>query len=98
MHGGPLGVAGDWFPSAGIDRRRGEAWASGYVGDGVSITNLAGRTRADLVLDRRSELTDLPWVDHRWPRWEPEPLRYLGINSALALAGWADRAEARVGR
>ncbi len=96
--GGPLGIARDWFPSVGIDRRSGLAWAGGYVGDGVSTTNLAGRTLADLVLERTSELTSLPWVGHTWPKWEPEPLRYLGINAGLALAGRADRAEERAGR
>ena len=34
-------------------RRPGSAWAGGYVGDGVSTTNLAGRTLRDLVLGRR---------------------------------------------
>ena len=31
------------------------AWAGGYVGDGVSTTNLAGRTIADLVLGRDTD-------------------------------------------
>ncbi len=96
--GGPLGIARDWVPSVGIDRARGLAWAGGYVGDGVSTTNLAGRTLADLILERTSELTALPWVGHAWQRWEPEPLRYLGINAGLLLAAMSDRAEERAGR
>jgi len=96
--GGPLGIARDWFPSVGLDRRTGLAWAGGYAGDGVSTTNLSGRTLADLVLGRDTALTALPWVGHRWRKWEPEPLRYLGINAGLSLAGWADRAEGRAGR
>ena len=40
----------------------------------------------------------LAWVDHRSPRWEPEPLRWIGINGALRLTAGADRAEARTGR
>ena len=74
------------------------AWAGGYVGDGVSTTNLAGRTLRDLILGRDTELTALPWVGHRSRPWEPEPLRYLGINAGLRLAGSADRAEERSGR
>ena len=74
------------------------AWAGGYVGDGVSTTNLAGRTLRDLILGRDTELTGLPWVGHRSKRWEPEPLRYLGINAGLRLAATADRAEGRAGR
>jgi hypothetical protein len=72
--------------------------AGGYVGDGVGSTNLAGRTLADLVLGRRSELTALPWVNHRSRRWEPEPLRWLGINAGLRLAVAADAQERRTGR
>lgn len=96
--GGPLGVARDWFPSVGFERATGTGWAGGYVGDGVSTTNLAGRTLRDLVLERDTALTALPWVGHRSPRWEPEPLRYLGINAGLRLAAGADRSEGRTGR
>ncbi|GIE90667.1 NAD(P)/FAD-dependent oxidoreductase [Actinoplanes regularis] len=79
--GGPLGIPRDWMPSVGL--RDGLAWAGGYVGDGVAASNLAGRTLADLILGRESELTGLPWVDHRSRRWEPEPVRWLGINGGL---------------
>jgi glycine/D-amino acid oxidase-like deaminating enzyme len=96
--GGPLGVPRDWCPSVGLDRGTGLAWAGGYVGDGVATSNLAGRTLADLVLDRATELTDLPWVNHRSPRWEPEPLRWLGINGARIGVGSADPVEDRTNR
>ncbi|MGA2210334.1 MAG: FAD-dependent oxidoreductase, partial [Acidimicrobiales bacterium] len=39
-----------------------------------------------------------PWVNHRSPRWEPEPLRWLGVNAGLVAMQWADRVEARTGR
>ncbi len=96
--GGPLGIARDWFTSVGLDPATGLAWAGGYVGDGVSTTNLAGRTLRDLILRRDTELTGLAWVGHRSKRWEPEPLRFLGINGGLRLAARADRAEERSGR
>ena len=67
------------------------------MGDGVSTTNLAGRTLRDLILQRDTELLALPWVGHRSPRWEPEPLRFLGINAGLRLAGSADRSEEKKG-
>ena len=79
--GGPLGIPRDWMPSVGL--RDGVAWAGGYVGDGVAASNLAGRTLADLILGRSTDLTGLPWVGHRSRRWEPEPLRWLGINAGL---------------
>ena len=91
--GGALGVPRDWYASVGLDRTTGLAWAGGYVGDGVSTTNLAGRTLADLICGRETELTRLPWVGHRSPRWEPEPLRWLGINAGLRAMTWADAEE-----
>ncbi|MCU0301259.1 MAG: FAD-binding oxidoreductase [Candidatus Nanopelagicales bacterium] len=96
--GGPLGIPRDWFASCGLDRRTGLAWAGGYVGDGVATSNLAGRTLADLIVGRTTELTRLPWVGHRSRRWEPEPLRWLGANGGLAVMSSADAAEARTGR
>ena len=96
--GGPLGVPRDWFSSVGLDRSNGLAWAGGYVGDGVSTSNLAGRTLSDLILDRDSELVRLPWVGHSSRSWEPEPLRWIGINGALKLMASADRKEMRTNR
>jgi glycine/D-amino acid oxidase-like deaminating enzyme len=96
--GGPLGVPRDWCASAGLDRASGLGWAGGYVGDGVGTTNLAGRTLADLILRRDTDLVTLPWVNHRSRRWEAEPLRWLGTNAALRVMALADKAEAVTGR
>ncbi len=96
--GGPLGIARDWHPSVGFDRATGIGWAGGYVGDGVAVTNLAGRTLAALVTGKENECTGLCWVDHRSPPWEPEPLRWIGVNAGLQLMATADRAERRSGR
>ncbi|RZU73384.1 glycine/D-amino acid oxidase-like deaminating enzyme [Micromonospora kangleipakensis] len=96
--GGPLGVARDWAASVGLDRASGLAWAGGYVGDGVGTSNLAGRTLADLIRGAESDLTALPWVNHRSPRWEPEPLRWLAVNAGLRLMFSADEAELRTNR
>ena len=96
--GGALGIPRDWCASVGLDPATGVGWAGGYVGDGVSTTNLAGRTLCDLVLGVDSELTALPWVNHRSPRWEPEPLRWLGINAGLHTMTLADTEEQSTGR
>jgi len=96
--GGALGVPRDWCASVGLDRSTGLAWAGGYVGDGVSTTNLAGRTLADLVLNRETDLVRLPWVGHRSRQWEPEPLRWMGINVGLRAASAADVEERLTGR
>lgn len=91
--GGPLGIPRDWCASVGLDRTTGLGWAGGYVGDGVGTTNLAGRTLRDLILRRDTELTRLPWVGHASRPWEPEPLRWLGINVGLRAMTLADAEE-----
>lgn len=96
--GGPLGIARDWHASVTFDGATGLATAGGYVGDGVTTANLAGRTLADLITGTSTTLTSLPWVGHVSPRWEPEPLRWLGANAALRAMTWADGAESRGGR
>jgi len=96
--GGPLGIPRDWFASCGLDRTSGLAWSSGYVGDGVGTSNLGGRTLADLITGRTTELTSLPWVNHSSPRWEPEPLRWAGVNAGLRAMTGADDEEARTGK
>lgn len=94
---GVLGVPRDWCATVGLDRRTGIGWAGGYVGLGVSTSNLAGRMLADLLLGRETDLTGLPWVD-RTPRpWEPEPLRWLGIHAMYRLYHLADAREAAGG-
>lgn len=96
--GGPLGIARDWWASVGLDRSTGLAWAGGYVGDGVGTSNLSGRTLADLILQQPTDLTSLPWVDHRSRNWEPEPLRWLGTNLGLRVMTRADAKEQRTGK
>ena len=99
--GGPLGIARDWWASCGFDRTTGFAWAGGYVGDGVATTNLAGRTLTELITGApmgAGDLTSLPWVNHRSPKWEPEPMRWLATNLALRAISSADTVENRTGR
>ncbi|MFZ2501915.1 MAG: FAD-dependent oxidoreductase [Nocardioides sp.] len=101
--GGPLGIARDWWASVGLDPATGIGWAGGYVGDGVTTTNLAGRTLRDLVLrdlslGDRTELTDLPWVGHQSRPWEPEPLRWTLVNAGLQTMTAADAEESLTGR
>jgi glycine/D-amino acid oxidase-like deaminating enzyme len=96
---GVFGTSRRWVPTVGVDRATGLAWAGGYVGEGVAPSNLAGRTLADLLLGRDSELTRLPWVDSRpLPRWHPEPLRAIGSTLVWAMRDVGDRQELRSGK
>lgn len=74
-------------------------WAGGgYVGSGVAATNLAARTLCDLIQQDSgqsgaTELTALPWVGHKVRKWEPEPLRWIGVHGMYATYRAADRRE-----
>lgn len=96
--GGPLGVPRDWHATVAYDPETGLGGAGGYVGDGLSTTNLAGRTLADLITGTSSDLTALPWVNHRSPSWEPEPLRFVGANAGLVGMTIADNEEKATGK
>ncbi|RYB93294.1 FAD-dependent oxidoreductase [Nocardioides oleivorans] len=90
---GVLGVPRDWSASVSFDAATGLGHAGGYVGSGLTATNLAGRTLRDLVLGRSTDLTALPWTGHDVRRWEPEPLRWLGVHALYRLYRAADRRE-----
>ncbi|MDQ0333021.1 glycine/D-amino acid oxidase-like deaminating enzyme [Mesorhizobium sp. YL-MeA3-2017] len=90
---GVLGVPRDWCTTAGLDRSSGIGWAGGYVGNGVSSSNLSGRTLRDLILNRDTDLTRLPWVNRTVRKWEPEPFRWLGVHSMYQLYRMADERE-----
>ena len=56
--GGPLAVPRDWSMAIAFDRASGVGFAGGYTGHGVAAANISGRTLADLVLGRDSDLDD----------------------------------------
>jgi glycine/D-amino acid oxidase-like deaminating enzyme len=89
---GVLGVPRDWCATVGLSGHA-HRLGGGYVGLGVSTSNVAGRTLADLALGRHSALTALPWVNRRVRAWEPEPLRWLAVNGLYAAYRRADRQE-----
>jgi glycine/D-amino acid oxidase-like deaminating enzyme len=92
--GGPLAMPRDWMPTMSYDPASGVATARGYTGQGVATANLSGRTLADLILDRQTDITRLPTVNHEPRAWEPEPLRWLGARYVQrGLMRVDDRAE-----
>lgn len=96
--GGAVALPRDWFSSAGLDKSTGIAWSGGYGGDGVATSNLGARTVCDLILNENSELARLPWVNHKIKLWEPEPLRWLGVNVSVQATSFGDKEEIKTGR
>lgn len=91
--GGALGVTRDWHSFVHVDRGLTTASAGGYAGDGVALAFLSGKCLATSILGRADDLTSLPIVGHTPRTWEPEPLRWAGINAMLRAATLADRLE-----
>jgi glycine/D-amino acid oxidase-like deaminating enzyme len=96
--GGPFAVPRDWSMAIGFDRTSGLAAAGGFSGHGQTAACLAGRTLADLILRRESDLTTLPFVDHECRPWEPEPVRIFAARGISGLLGAADGFEDRTDR
>lgn len=94
--GGAVGVTRDWSPYVRTTKNYGEM--GGYAGDGVSLSYLVAGAMADLILEKESMRAQLPFVQWKNPRWEPEPLRWIAINSAIRLSEFADREEKRTNR
>lgn len=90
---GVLGVPRDWCAAVNFDRADGILSAGGYVGHGLSGTNLAARTLRDLILGEDTALTRLPWVGRTARNWEIEPVRWFGATALYAAYRYADRRE-----
>jgi len=78
--GGPVGVPRDWMPTVHFDPTSRLGIITGYTGQGVATSNLAGRLLAALVAADPSNLERLPLAQHRSPNWEMEPLRWLVVT------------------
>lgn len=86
--GGNLGMSRRFKPHMLCDQANGIAISGGYGGEGVGASNLGGRTLADLILQRDTELVHQPWVIPQGgldalKAWEPEPCRWLGYNAII---------------
>jgi glycine/D-amino acid oxidase-like deaminating enzyme len=85
--GGP--VCGTYNCMASIGWLKGERlmYALGYSGHGVGPSQLAGKMVRDLMLDRKTELLELPMVSLKPVALPPEPLKsmMIGIGSRFLL-------------
>jgi glycine/D-amino acid oxidase-like deaminating enzyme len=75
--GGPVSVPLQMAPAIGYLGDERAIYSLGCVGHGVSMTHLNGRTLADLALERKTDLTDVWFVNRSLIPWPPEPLRLV---------------------
>ncbi len=94
--GGTLAMARKFAPHAIFDKRNGIALAGGYGGEGVGAANLFGRTLSDLILERDTPLSRMPWahlseIKQVLTPWEPEPFRWLTYQLINKVFSWEER-------
>ncbi|MDX3784396.1 NAD(P)/FAD-dependent oxidoreductase [Streptomyces europaeiscabiei] len=92
---GVLGVTRDWNGSVHWDPASGIGASTGYAGHGVTSAYVGGRTLVELAFEKETERTTLPWVGYRARKWEPEPIRWLGVHAMYRLFNIADQWEER---
>ena len=95
--GGYLGVPRDGMPSVHFDPASGIGNAFGYTGRGVATTALAGRALAGLIGNVPDYVPDLPMLHAPGPKWEVEPLRWIGVRYIQNAFARIDAADFRNG-
>jgi glycine/D-amino acid oxidase-like deaminating enzyme len=80
--GGPVSVPMDMAPAIGFVGDQRAVYSLGCVGHGVSMAQLNGRTIADLILEKETDLTQVWFVGRRTIPWPPEPFRFV-VSQAI---------------
>jgi glycine/D-amino acid oxidase-like deaminating enzyme len=91
--GGAVAITRDWEPYVQFDPNSGFGRLGGYAGDGVTMSYLAAKIIANLIAKTSNPVTQLHFVNRQLRMWEPEPLRYIAVNSLVKLSGVADTEE-----
>jgi glycine/D-amino acid oxidase-like deaminating enzyme len=89
--GGAFSVTSDSTPQVGTLDGGGAIYAVGCTGHGVAMTHMNGRIIRDLVLDRKTDLTDLWFVNRRSFPLPPEPIRSIAakaVTTAMKIDDW----------
>lgn len=82
--GGAFSVTADSTPQIGTLHGGGAVYSIGCTGHGVAMTHMNGRILRDLVLDRKTELAELWFVNRRSFPIPPEPIRSLAVKAVIA--------------
>ena len=91
--GGPVGITIRFVPTFGTLEGGRVHYGIGYCGHGVAPTYVGGEILRDLVLDRKTERTNLCFVTKEAVAFPPEPLRHLAVTSSLRYMERQDRSQ-----
>ena len=89
--GGAFSVTANSTPQIGTLHGGGAFYSVGCTGHGVAMTHMNGRILRDLVLGRRSALTELWFVNRGSLPLPPQPIASIGakaVTAAMALDDW----------
>ncbi len=89
--GGPVSVPMQMAPAIGFLGDERAIYSLGCVGHGVSMTHLNGRTLSDLALERKTDLTDVWFVNRSMIPWPPEPIRMIASQVIRGYLRLEDR-------
>ena len=89
--GGGFSVTANSTPQIGTMHDGAAVYSVGCTGHGVAMTHMNGQIIRDLVLGRKTELSELWFVNRRSMPLPPEPFRSLGakaVTAGMALDDW----------
>ena len=89
--GGAFSVTANSTPQIGTMHDGAAVYSVGCTGHGVAMTHMNGQIIRDLVLGRKTELSELWFVNRRSLPLPPEPFRSLGakaVTAGMALDDW----------
>ena len=82
--GGPIGVTGSFMPSAGWLEDKRIAYAFGFNGHGVAITNMVAMAMRDLILERDTDRVRLALIGKKPINLGPRLLRDMLVRASSA--------------
>jgi glycine/D-amino acid oxidase-like deaminating enzyme len=84
--GGPIGVTGSFLPCAGWLEAKRIAYAFGFVGHGVAITNMVAMAMRDLILERDTDHTRLALIGRKPINLGPRLIRDALVRASTAYS------------
>lgn len=96
--GGAFSMSSNFTPQVGVLHGGDAVYSLGCTGHGVAHTQMNGQIIRDLVLGRKTELTEMWFVNQRSLPIPPEPIRSIVARTVMATMAlddwWCDRSKA----